>query len=214
MNKPEIILVGGGGHCKSCIDVVETEDKYQIKGIIDLPSELGKKVLGYSVIGNDDDLPDFAEKGYYFLITLGHMGETSLRKKLFNIIKSNGGNLPIIISPNSHVSKHSYIGEGTIVMHNAIVNSETRIGNNCIINNQALIEHDVFVGNDCHISTSAIINGNCRVGNNCFIGSKSAIKNGIEVINGSFLGIGSILTKSIVESSLYFGNPAKKIKSL
>ena len=37
MQKPEIILVGGGGHCKSCIDVIEAEGRFIIKGIIDLP---------------------------------------------------------------------------------------------------------------------------------------------------------------------------------
>ena len=31
----KIILVGGGGHCKSCIDVIENENKYKIIGIID-----------------------------------------------------------------------------------------------------------------------------------------------------------------------------------
>lgn len=25
MKQPEIILIGGGGHCKACIDVVEAE---------------------------------------------------------------------------------------------------------------------------------------------------------------------------------------------
>ena len=35
--KEEIILIGGGGHCKSCIDVIEQEGKYQIAGIVDLP---------------------------------------------------------------------------------------------------------------------------------------------------------------------------------
>ena len=29
-----IILLGNGGHCKSCIDVIENSDEFQIKGII------------------------------------------------------------------------------------------------------------------------------------------------------------------------------------
>jgi len=214
MNKPKIILVGGGGHCKSCIDVIESENKYTIKGVLDLPSELGKEVLGYTVIGNDDDIASFAKQGYSFLITVGHMGKPDLRKKLFNVIKSNGGKLPVIISAKAHVSKYSNIGSGTIIMHNAIVNADATIGENCIINSKALIEHDVVICNDCHISTNANVNGNCIVGDNCFIASNSTLKNGIEIVEGSFLGIGSVLTKSITEKAIYFGNPAKKIKSL
>ena len=52
--KPEIILIGGNGHCKACINVVEQENKYQIAGIIDVPEKLGQKILGYKVIGNDE----------------------------------------------------------------------------------------------------------------------------------------------------------------
>ena len=33
--KPKIILIGGGGHCKSVIDVIEEENKYIIAGIVD-----------------------------------------------------------------------------------------------------------------------------------------------------------------------------------
>ena len=32
----KIILIGGGGHCKSCIDVIEQEGKYRIAGIVDM----------------------------------------------------------------------------------------------------------------------------------------------------------------------------------
>jgi len=48
--KEKIILIGGGGHCKSCIDVVEQQGKYQIAGIVDLPEKLHQKLLGYEVI--------------------------------------------------------------------------------------------------------------------------------------------------------------------
>ena len=29
-----IILIGNGGHCKSCIDVLENSSEFQIKGLI------------------------------------------------------------------------------------------------------------------------------------------------------------------------------------
>ena len=45
MNK--IILIGGGGHCKSAIDVIEQEARFEIAGIIDKSELLGSKILGY-----------------------------------------------------------------------------------------------------------------------------------------------------------------------
>ncbi|MBI4309254.1 MAG: acetyltransferase, partial [Candidatus Omnitrophica bacterium] len=35
MVKKNLILIGGGGHCKSCIDVIESENKFKIAGIVD-----------------------------------------------------------------------------------------------------------------------------------------------------------------------------------
>ena len=37
----EIILIGGGGHCKSVIDVIEQEGQFKIVGIVDRPELLG-----------------------------------------------------------------------------------------------------------------------------------------------------------------------------
>ncbi|MCF6222631.1 MAG: acetyltransferase [Flavobacteriaceae bacterium] len=212
MNRTEIILVGGGGHCKSCIDVIEFENKYIIKGIVDLPKEAGKDILGYEIFGNDKDLPALASKGYNFLITLGNMGKSKRRIELFNIIKKNGGRFPKIISPKAYVSEHSEIGDGTIIMHNAIVNADARIGENCIINNKSLIEHDVFIGDDCHISTNVVVNGNCMIQNDCFIGSGSTIKNGLKIEKETIIGLGSVVIKQISEKGVYYGNPVKRIR--
>jgi len=37
----EIILIGGGGHCRSVIDVIEQEGRFKIVGIVDRPELLG-----------------------------------------------------------------------------------------------------------------------------------------------------------------------------
>ncbi|UEB50194.1 PglD-related sugar-binding protein [Campylobacter curvus] len=41
----DIVLVGGGGHCKSVIDVIELENKFKILGIIDTAENVGKKIF-------------------------------------------------------------------------------------------------------------------------------------------------------------------------
>ncbi len=209
MKQSQIILVGGGGHCKSCIDVIELENKYKIAGIIDLPALLGQKILGYEIIANDDDIANLAKKGHNFLITLGYMGGSSRRNELYKLIKRNGGELPSIISPFAHVSTHAKIGEGTIIMHNCILNTDAIIGNNCIINTKALIEHDTIVGNNCHISTDVNLNGNCKVDNNIFIGSAATIKNGVTICSNTVIGAGSLILKSILNEGQYYGNPVK-----
>ena len=60
MNK--IILIGGGDHCKSVIDVIEQQNQFEIAGVVDKQELLGSKILGYQVIGNDFDLESLAKK--------------------------------------------------------------------------------------------------------------------------------------------------------
>tara|TARA_A100001015_G_scaffold299295_1_gene383171 strand:- start:190 stop:768 length:579 start_codon:yes stop_codon:yes gene_type:complete len=191
MNK--IILIGGGGHCKSVIDVIEQEARFQIAGIVDKPELLGTKILGYPVIGNDFDLEILAKKYYYSLVTVGQIKSSLLRIKLFDLANKAGFTLPSIISPKAYVSKHSKIGNGTIVMHHAIVNANVFIGDNCIINSKALIEHDCSISNNCHISTNAIINGEVKIKSQCFIGSNVTIKDNTTIKENSFIKAGTLV---------------------
>jgi sugar O-acyltransferase (sialic acid O-acetyltransferase NeuD family) len=193
MIKPEIILIGGGGHCKSCIDVIEMQDKYKIAGIIDMPENIGKKVLGYTIIGSDDELKILSKSYSFFVITLGQIKDYSIRKRIFDNLVSLKIETPIIISPLAYVSKRASLGVGTIIMHYAIVNAEASIGQNCIINTRALIEHDAIIGNHCHISTGSIVNGGVEIGNCSFYGSGAVSKEYIKLPEFSFVKANSIV---------------------
>lgn len=201
-----LILLGGGGHCKSVIEVAESAG-YNILGVLDRPEEVGKQVLDYKVIGTDDDIPQYVDKAE-FVITVGFIKNTAIRIKLYNEVKEAGGRLATIIASTAHVSKYATIGEGSVVMHNAFVNAGAKIGNNVIINTFANIEHDAIVGDQCHISTGAMINGDCKVGQKVFIGSQSVLANGITVGDDIIIGAGSVIRKSIERKGIYAGNPA------
>ena len=187
----KIILIGGGGHCKSVIDVIEQQDDFYIAGIIEKPELLGFDVLGYPIIGNDLDLIDLAKEYQYALITVGQIKSSSKRKELFELVKNIGFILPTVISSNAYVSNHAEIGDGTVVMHNALINADCSIGDNCIINSKALIEHDSKIYNHCHISTNATINGGVTIEEGCFIGSGVITNNSILIKKNSFIKAGS-----------------------
>ena len=212
MKRP-LILIGGGGHCKSVIEVAESAG-YEIKGILDMPDEVGKEVLpGHKVIGTDDEIPQYVEE-CDFIITVGFIKNPALRIKLYNKVKAAGGRLATIIASTAHVSKYAELGEGTVIMHQAFVNAGAKIGDNCIINTFVNIEHDAEVGNQCHISTGTMVNGECKIGESCFIGSQSVCANCIEIASDIIVGAGSVVRKSIRVKGIYAGNPAiLKIKA-
>ena len=207
-----LILVGGGGHCKSVIEAAESAG-YNILGVLDTPENVGKQVLAYSVIGTDDDIPQYVDKAE-FVITVGFIKNPAIRIKLYNKVKEAGGKLATVIASTAHVSKYSTIGEGTVVMHQAFVNAGAQIGANCIINTFCNIEHDAQIGDQCHISTGTMVNGDCKVGDRCFIGSQSVLSNGIAIGDDIIVGAASFVRKSISAKGIYSGNPAiLKIKS-
>ena len=188
--KKKILLIGGGGHCHSVIDVIELENKCTIVGIIDKKEFIGQDILGYKIIGCDDDLPELFKKYKYAIVTIGQIKSNIRKVKLFTMIKKIGFKSPVIISPLAYVSKHAFIDEGTVIMHQALVNSNVKIGKNCIINSKALIEHDSTIEDNCHISTAAIINGGVTVKEGTFFGSNATSKEYIEV--SGFIKAGSL----------------------
>ena len=189
--KEKIVLIGGGGHCHSVIDVIEQENRYEIIGIVDTKENIGKKVLDYEIIACDDDLETIFQTCKNALITVGQIESNKIRVKIYNNLKQIGFKLPIIISPLAYVSKHSFIEEGTIIMHQALINTNVKIGKNCIINTKALIEHDCVIGDNCHISTASVINGGVTVKENSFFGSNATSKQSIEI--DGFIKAGSIV---------------------
>ncbi len=207
-----LILIGGGGHCKACIEVIESTDKYIIHGILDAPSRLGQSVLGYPIVGTDSDAASYIQQGYNFMVTIGQVGASQARTHQFDHLKAAGAIFPVVISPFARVSPHSSIGEGSIIMHGAVINADAQVGANCIINTGAIIEHDCRVGSHVHVSTGAILNGNCEIGNSCFIGSHATLNQQVYVILGTVVGAAALVNRSIHEAGVYVGVPAQKIK--
>ena len=198
-----IILIGGGGHCKSCIDVIEQEGRFKIAGIVEKEEIIGEQILGYPIIGCDDDLPALINQYKNVLITVGQIKSAKIRIKLFNNCKAYKATFPVIISPVAYVSRHAKINEGTIIMHQAIINAEAKIGINNIINSKALVEHEAQIGSHNHISTGATINGQVLIKDECFIGSGVTVANNITITENVILPAGTTVYKDITKSGIY-----------
>lgn len=210
--KTKLILIGGGGHCKVCIDVIEQTGQFEIIGILDLAELVGTSVLDYPIIGTDQEIAKYVALGYSFLITVGQIKSASLKEKLFHILRENKAIIATVVAPSAYVSKYSNIGIGTIVMHHVIINAGATIGDNCILNNKCDIEHDTLVGNHTHISTGAILNGDCKIGNGVFIGSNATVANQITIEDRAVIGAGSVVINNVNIGDIQVGNPAKSIK--
>ncbi len=204
VDKSNLILVGAGGHARSCIDVIEDGDRFQIAGFVaDDQDDSADKIFRYSKIGQDSDLQDLKRRYDFAFIVVGQIHSPNPRKLLFAKILSIGFKVPVIISSRAYVSKRAKVGEGTIVMHGAVVNSGVKIGRNCIINSMALIEHDTTIGDHCHISTGVRLNGGTNIGSDSFIASGTVVKHGVRIGSNCFVGMGSLVTHDLADGTKF-----------
>lgn len=206
MKERQLIMVGGGGHCRSLIDVAESAG-YSVLGVLDLPENVGKEFLSTRVIGTDDDIPAYVDKAQ-FVIAVGSIKDPSTRIRLFERVKAAGGKLATVVASTARISEYASLGEGTVVMHHALVNAGAKVGSNVILNSFADIEHDSVIGDHSHVSTGAIVNGGCRVGDACFVGSGAVLVQGITLGDGIVIGAGSLVVGSLSMKGVYAGNPA------
>lgn len=205
MSKPNLILIGAGGHAHACIDVIEQHDQYRIAGLVGLSEETRVQHLGYTVIATDNELAEVAKVYQYAFIVVGQIHSPDNRMRLFQLATKLGFQLPSIIAPTAYVSCHAAIGAGSIVMHSAIVNAGTKVGDNCIINTRALVEHDVTVEDHCHISTGVILNGDVKIGTGSFVGSGSAIREGVSIGKRCVVGMGLCVRHDQADHSRFVG---------
>ena len=205
MTKKKIVLIGAGGHARSCIQVIEQLDEFAIAGMVGLPDEVGSEQFGYKVIGSDSDLPAIRKSIEHAVITVGQILNPEIRLNLFEKVDAAGFVLPTIISKSAQISSHATIGKGCMIMNGVIINSGAQIGQNCIINTRALIEHDVVVGDHSHVSTGVIVNGDTRIGSKTFIGSGSIIRNGLVIGDNCLVGMGTVVVKNLKDNSRKIG---------
>lgn len=205
----KIILVGGGGHALSILEMAPNHDIFL--GYCDCKET---PTMPIKYLGTDEEvLSKYSPNDYDVLHAVVYTTEVNLnlRSKLINKFKSyNGAKLA---ASSAVVTPSSTIGEGTVVLHKAVVN-HAKVGDDCVINTGVIVEHGVTVGDNVFLGTSVVICGDVTIGNNVFIGAGSIIRDGVTICDNTIIGMGAIITKSITSSGVYIGTPAKLIKKL
>jgi len=119
-----------------------------------------------------------------------------------------------VIHPSSVFSKWVSVGQGAIIGSHVSLTCNIIIGDHANINPNSTIAHDCTIGNFFTASPATNISGNCKIGDRVYCGSNSSIKQGLSVCNDVIIGMGANVIKSICEPGVYFGNPARKIRSI
>jgi len=209
----KILLVGGGGHCRSVLDSLLEQNTYTDIAIADDNILPGTAVMGVPVIGSCDDLPKMLASGYeQAFIAIGSIGNPQLRMKFFELLEKIGFEIPNILDKTAVVSQYALLGKGIFAGKNSVINTGAAVGDCAIINTSVVVEHDCCIGSFAHISSASILCGNVQIGDRTHIGAGTVIRQGLRIGADTMIGMGSVVSDNMPQGVTAFGSPCRVVR--
>lgn len=210
--KPNLIIIGAGGHAKVVADTADRQSIYAVLGFLDPKIVVGTQVLSWTVLGDDEALSyNSSISASHFIVGFGGHQSTRHRIEIFSKALDCGLEPGCVIHPRADVSRFALVEPGTVVFAGAIVNASAVISSNVIVNTRAVIEHDVTIANHVQISSGAVLAGGVVVEQGAFIGAGATILPGIRVGAFSIVGAGAVVTRNVSSGLTITGVPARPI---
>lgn len=205
-----MILIGGGGHAKVLIDLIQEGGDYRITGILDPQLAVGEQVKGIPVLGADSELSRLQEQGAQNVaIAVGSVKSNQLRKTLFEQCRSLGLNIPALVHRRSVLSADVTLSDGVQVMAGAIVQTDTTLGAGTVINTGTQVDHDCQIGKHVFLSPGVVLSGGVTVGDHAFVGAGAVVIQGVKIGENAVIAAGAVVVRDVADGALVKGVPAK-----
>ena len=119
------------------------------------------------------------------------------------------------------IGKNSFVGPFTEIQNNVLIGNCTKIQSHSFICEQVTIGNNCFVGHGVMFINDKFSDGRpaggdkskwkkTLIGDNVCIGSNSTILP-VRICDDVVIGAGSVVTKNILESGKYAGNPVRRL---
>jgi sugar O-acyltransferase (sialic acid O-acetyltransferase NeuD family) len=208
-----IVLIGGGNQAHYTIDIIEKINQFNVLGIIDSVHEVGSYRFGYKVLGRQENIIDII-KEYNIECGVISIGDNWSRHYVHECIKILVPDFEFVnaIHPSVIIGNNVILGKGIVAMAGCIFNPKAIIGDFTFFATGAQVEHD------CEIEEFASISAGSVTGGYVKIGRFSAVTLGVTIIDrltigeNTVVGAGSLVTKSLPDNVLAYGNPARIIR--
>jgi sugar O-acyltransferase (sialic acid O-acetyltransferase NeuD family) len=205
-----IIVIGGGGHARTLIDIL---DGQTITGITELNQlDHQASIKGIPVIGDDQVILRFKSTDVSLANGIGTTTTTSKRKQQFDWFKARGYSFIQVIHSSSIVAKDAALAEGVQLLAGSIIQPGCVIGLNTLVNTRASVDHDCKVGDHVHLAPGVILCGDVTVGDSTLIGAGSTILPGLRIGSHCLIGAGSVVTRNVPDGVKVLGVPAKVVR--
>lgn len=207
-----VIILGSGGHSRVLIDALRLLS-IEIIGITDPRLGFGVKMVnGINILGNDDEILKYPPYQVKLVNGLGSVGDTSIRKMIYEFFKGKGYYFKRIVHPSSVIAPGVLVGEGAQIMAGAVLQTGVRIGDNTIINTRVAVDHDCFIDSHVHVAPGVTMSGEVEIGQGSHIGTGVTIIQGIKIGRNCIIGAGSVVITDVPEGTTSIGVPARVVK--
>lgn len=116
----------------------------------------------------------------------------------------------VFVGPFVEIQKGVSIGKNTRIQSHSFVCELVSIGIDCVIAHGVMFINDTFEQGGPAKGNTALWK-KTKIGNHVSIGSNATILP-VDICDNVVIGAGSVVTKNIIKSGIYAGNPAKFIR--
>lgn len=209
-----IVLFGSGGHAQVISEIIQSEGKHTLLGLIATTDSLKGEVDGLPIIGSDNDLPSLSrEMGFnHGIIGVGdNFLRRTIRDRILGLLPGFG--FVTAIDPRACVSVSATIGAGTAVMGGVTINAGCMIGQHCVVNTNSSIDHSCIMSNWSSIGPGVNLGGNVRIGELSYVGIGSAISHNVVVGEHTVIGGSSFVNRDVGDRELGYSSPYRKVRN-
>lgn len=208
-----IVIFGAGQHARAAIHLIEKENKYKIVGLTHPELEIGTDILGYKVIGRQEDIVTFSKK-YDIEGGIIAIGDNWTRKIVYEKVSNlfSGFSFVSAIHPNATIARDVKIGKGSIIMAGAVLDSSVTIGDFCFVHVNSFLGHDCKMDDFSSISMGVVFGGCSSLGKYSAVSLGAIIFDRINIGEHVVVGGGALVTKGLPDYVVAYGVPAKIVR--
>ena len=200
-----LVILGAGSFAREVYHhLADSKNNYTVSFYDDTPDSMDT-IFGSPVIDNPKKLSKLSSD-HKFIVGVGN---PDTKQSLVKIaLKSGIKPAPAYVHEKSLV-QDAELGLGGVVCPNTVITTNVKV-RDFTLNLGVTIGHDSVIGEYTNVSPGLIFLG-IAIGNKCDLGTNSSIIPNLKIADSTIIRAGACLTKTITESGVYVGIPAKKL---